>query len=139
MDDLGKSKAAVLADRCCLTAKEKFMDKSVFGNYDVIFCCVDNMMFRKDLYQYSWVNGAPFWIDGRCTSRQGAVFNSTMDKEQLKTYLNDSKESTGCLLDHEKEKNISHALPIIVSGMMLQVFLNWYRGMDKLPQHIFVI
>lgn len=101
-----------------------------FEKYDVIFSCVDSMEFRKSLYEYSWTadKGKLFWIDGRCTSRQAALFNSDLPKEALLPYIDDSKEEGGCLLAYEKEQNISHALPIIVAGMMVQTFLNKLRG-----------
>jgi len=101
-----------------------------FQKYDLLFCCVDSMPFRKSLYEYGWKEGKDklFWIDGRCTSRQGALFNSDMPKELLLPYIDASEEEGGCLLAYEKEANISHTLPTIVAGMMVQTFLNKLRG-----------
>ncbi len=138
--DLHTMKVESIANRYAITPHQRFMDKGDFANYDMIFCGVDTMTFRKALYEWSWENPAKaFWIDGRCTSRQGCVFNKTVPKEELKKMLSDSQESTGCLLKYEKENDISHALPIIVAGMMLQTFLNYLRGEKPLPAKIFMV
>jgi len=130
LDDVGKHKVKVLEEKFVVNGITKFMTEKDLKKYDVVFSCVDSMEFRKMLYNYGWKHGkdAPFWIDGRCTSRTGALFNSELPKNQLEPYIDDSKETGGCLLAWEKEENISHALPIIISGMMLQTFLNYLRG-----------
>lgn len=130
LDDLGKQKAQILSERYSelFTPVLEFMTPDQFKKYDVIFSCVDSMTFRKSLYEYSWEHpNKVFWIDGRCSSRMGAVFNSNVDKEMLQRYINDSKEREGCLLKFEKENNISHAMPIVISGLMVQTFLNYTR------------
>jgi molybdopterin/thiamine biosynthesis adenylyltransferase len=129
LDDIGKHKVDVLADKYVVNGVKNRMSEKDFKKYDLIFCCVDNMPFRKSLYEYGWkVQNKLFWIDGRCTSRQGAVFNSALPKEVLLGYISDSVEEGGCLLAYEKEQNISHTLPTIVAGMMVQNFLNKLRG-----------
>lgn len=132
--DLHTMKADSLANRFAVTPIKRFMTAEDFKNYDLIFSCVDSMSFRKSLYEWSWANpkGA-FWIDGRCESRQGAIFNKSIPRKNLEKMLSDSQDRTGCLLKYEKENNISHALPIIVAGMMMQAFLNYWRG-DPMPQ-----
>jgi len=131
-EDLGRDKAEVLCEKTLGVANPhiRFMDQDDFKEFDMIFCCVDNMAFRKALYEYSWTQKEkPLnWVDGRCTSRQGAVFNHTVDRAVLEKFINDNTERGGCLLEAEKAENVSHALPIIISGMMLQTFLNLYRG-----------
>lgn len=129
-DDIGKYKVDVLADKYVVNGVKSRMDVKDFKKYDVIFSCVDNMPFRKSLYEYGWTKGQNklFWIDGRCTSRQGAVFNSDIASDVLSQYISNSVEEGGCLLAFEKEQNISHTLPIIVAGMMVQNFLNKTRG-----------
>jgi molybdopterin/thiamine biosynthesis adenylyltransferase len=130
LDDIGKYKVEVLEDKYVVNGHKRRMTESDFKNYDLIFCCVDSMTFRKALYEYGWnkKDSGLFWIDGRCTSRQGCLFNSDIPKEQLLPYINDSKEEAGCLLAYEKTENISHTLPTIVAGMMVQTFLNKLRG-----------
>jgi len=139
MDDIGQKKVDILARNYAITPIARFMTEKDFKNYDVIFCGVDSMEFRVKLYKHGWENTDLFWIDGRCTSKQGAVFNSTVPKEELEKYLSANKDRTGCLLDYEKANNISHVLPTIVAGTMLQVFLNWYRGEKQLPSQLFLI
>jgi molybdopterin/thiamine biosynthesis adenylyltransferase len=129
LDDIGKHKVDVLADKYVVNGVKNRMAEKDFKKYDLVFCCVDNMPFRKSLYEYGWkAQSKLFWIDGRCTSRQGAVFNSALPKEVLLGYISDSVEEGGCLLAYEKEQNISHTLPTIVAGMMVQNFLNKLRG-----------
>lgn len=130
IDDIGKHKVEVMEDKYVVNGIKQRMTEDDFGKYDVIFSCVDSMTFRKSLYEYSWSkdDGKLFWIDGRCTSRQGALFNSDVPKQALLQYIDDSKEEGGCLLAYEKEQNISHTLPVIVAGMMVQTFLNKLRG-----------
>lgn len=138
--DLHTMKADSIANRFAITPQKRFMTVQDFPKYDLIFSCVDSMVFRKSLYEWSWANpkGA-FWIDGRCESRQGAIFNKSISRKTLEQMLNDSQERTGCLLKYEKENNISHTLPIIVAGMMMQTFLNFLRG-DPLPgEKLFLI
>jgi molybdopterin/thiamine biosynthesis adenylyltransferase len=140
IDDVGKHKVEVLEDKYVVNGMKRRMTVEDFENYDVIFSCVDSMEFRKKLYEYSWTKdkGKLFWIDGRCTSRQAALFNSDLPKETLLPYIDDSKEEGGCLLAYEKEQNISHAIPIIVAGMMVQTFLNKLRG-QATYKNIFMI
>ena len=130
LDDIGKHKVSVLENNYVVNGLKKRMTEDDFKKYDVIFSCVDSMPFRKALYEYGWAKGKDklFWIDGRCTSRQGALFNSDLPKEQLQPYVDSSQEEGGCLLAYEKEQNISHTLPTMVASMMVQTFLNKLRG-----------
>lgn len=138
--DLHVMKADSIADRFALTPQKRFMTVADFPKYDLIFSCVDSMVFRKSLYEWSWANPSKaFWIDGRCESRQGGLFNKNIPRSKLEQMLSDSQERTGCLLKYEKENDISHSLPIIVAGMMLQTFLNYLRD-DPLPaEKLFII
>lgn len=140
-NDLHKMKVNCMADRYVVNPIAKLMVKEDFPKYDVIFCGVDSMTFRKELYNWTWSTSKfnKFWIDGRCESRQGCVFNSTLPKSTLEKMLSDSQERTGCLRKFEKENKISHALPVIVAGMMLQTFLNYIRGEENLPEKIFMV
>jgi molybdopterin/thiamine biosynthesis adenylyltransferase len=130
LDDVGQHKVSVLEEKYVVNGIKKRMTVKDFKNYDMIFSCVDSMPFRKALYDYGWAAGKNklFWVDGRCTSRQGALFNSDLPKEQLQPYVDSSQEEGGCLLAYEKDQNISHTLPTIVAGMMVQSFLNKLRG-----------
>jgi molybdopterin/thiamine biosynthesis adenylyltransferase len=129
IDDVGRYKVNVLEEKYVVNGIKKRMTVADFKNYDVVFSCVDNMPFRKSLYKYGWDNpGKLFWVDGRCSSRQGALFNSDLPQSMLLPYLDDSQDEAGCLLSYEKEQNISHTLPLIVAGMMVQNFLNKMRG-----------
>ena len=139
-EDLHTMKVESIANRFLLTPHQRFMTVEDFPNYDLIFCGVDSMVFRKSLYEWSWDNpqGA-FWIDGRCESRQGCVFNKTNPRSTLERFLSDSQERTGCLLKYEKENNIAHTLPITVASMMVQVFLNYLRGVTPLEKIWFMV
>ena len=140
IDDIGRYKVEVLEDRYVVNGIKTRLEEKDFKNYDLIFSCVDSMTFRKALYEYGWTKGKDklFWIDGRCTSRQGALFNSDMSKEQLLPYIDESKEEGGCLLAYEKEQNISHTLPTIVAGMMAQAFLNKLRN-QRTSKMVFMV
>ena len=115
--DLHTMKADSIANRFAITPQKRFMTVQDFPKYDLIFSCVDSMVFRKSLYEWSWANpkGA-FWIDGRCESRQGAIFNKSISRKTLEQMLNDSQERTGCLLKYEKENNFCYSLPITRLG-----------------------
>ena len=130
IDDIGKHKVKVLEEKYIANGITKRMTEEDFDKYDVIFSCVDNMPFRKKLYEYGWSAGKDkiFWVDGRCTSRQGALLTSDMLRPSLEAVLDDSSQEGGCLLEYEKEQNISHTLPLIVAGMMVQAILNKIRG-----------
>lgn len=140
-NDVGNAKVGSLADRYLITPVQRFMTPADFPKYDLIFCGVDSMVFRKQLYEWSWANptSKTFWIDGRCTSRQGCVFNKSVERAKLEQMLSDSQERTGCLLQFEKTEHTAHALPIIVAGMMLQTFLNYLRGDKPLTEKIFMV
>jgi molybdopterin/thiamine biosynthesis adenylyltransferase len=140
IDDIGKHKVSVMEDKYVVNGIPRRMGEEDFINYDLIFCCVDNMPFRKSLYEYSWNQDKDklFWVDGRCTSRQGAVFTSDLPKETLVNYIDASKVEGGCLLAYEKEQNISHTLPVVVAGMMVQAFLNKLRD-QKTSKLIFMV
>lgn len=138
--DLHTMKVQSISDRFAITPVQRFMTPEDFDKYDLIFCGVDSMTFRKSLYEWSWANpDKAFWIDGRCESRTGAVFNKTNSREFLEKVLSDSQERNGCLLKFEKENNMSHVLPIIVAGTMLQIFLNYIRGVEGLHEKIFMV
>ena len=140
LDDIGKHKVSVMEDKYVVNGLKRRMTEKDFKNYDLIFSCVDSMTFRKSLYEYGWTKGGDklFWIDGRCTSRQGALFTSDMPKAALEPYINESQEEGGCLLAYEKEENISHTLPTVVAAMMVQAFLNKLRS-QKTSKMIFMV
>lgn len=139
--DIGNLKVNCISERYAITPIPRFMTVADFHKYDVILCGVDSMTFRKSLYEWSWANPTTktFWIDGRCTSRAGAVFNKTNARSELETFLSDSQERTGCLLAFEKEQNTAHALPIVVAAMMMQTFLNYLRGDKPLASKNFMV
>jgi molybdopterin/thiamine biosynthesis adenylyltransferase len=130
IDDVGKHKVKVLEDKYIVHGITRRMTVDDFSKYNVIFSCVDSMAFRKSLYEYGWSTSkdALFWVDGRCTSRQGALLTSDALKPALEPFINDSQEEGGCLLAYEKEQNISHTLPTVVAAMMVQAYLNKLRG-----------
>lgn len=141
IDDIGKYKVEVLEEKYVVNGIKKRMTEKEFKKYDLIFSCVDSMPFRKSLYEYGWSDenkNKLFWIDGRCTSRQGALFNSEIPKPVLQPYIDSSQEEGGCLLAYEKEQNISHTLPTIIAGMMVQTFLNKIRG-QKTSKMVFMV
>ena len=140
LDDIGKHKVSVMEDKYVVNGIKRRMTVEDFQNYDLVFSCVDNMPFRKTLYEYSWTPPGErlFWIDGRCTSRSAAMFNSDLSQDMLSSYINESQAEGGCLLAYEKEENISHTLPIIIAGMMVQTFLNKMRG-EKTSRMIFTV
>jgi molybdopterin/thiamine biosynthesis adenylyltransferase len=138
-DDIGKSKVKVLEEKYVVNGITRFMDEKDFKKYDVIFSCVDSMEFRRKLYGVPIKDKSKlFWIDGRCTSRQGAIFNSQLNPEDLQKYITNDDIRGGCLLNFEKENNISHTLPLIVAGMMVQAFLNFIRG-EKTDKKLFML
>jgi molybdopterin/thiamine biosynthesis adenylyltransferase len=138
LDDIGKPKVKVLEEKYVINGITSYMTEKQFKKYDVIFSCVDGMEFRKMLYEYGFSSKNLFWVDGRCTSRQGALFTSDLPEGELKKYISDATDRGGCLYEYEKEQNISHALPIVVAGMMLQAFLNWLRG-EKTDKKVFLV
>ena len=128
-DDLGKSKADVMAERYSYKAINRFMTADDFKKYDLVFSCVDSMRFRKELYEFYWENGKPkFWIDGRCSSIICASLNSTMPQEKLKSYITESDTRGSCLEEFEKQNNICHTTPLVAAALSVQAFLNIYRG-----------
>jgi hypothetical protein len=140
VDDVGKHKVKVLEEKYIANGLTRRMTEEDFDKYDVIFSCVDNMSFRKSLYEYGWTKGREklFWIDGRCTSRQGALLSSDILRSTLEPLVDSSAQEGSCLLAYEKEQNISHTLPLIVAGMMVQAFLNKMRGQTT-SKHIFMV
>jgi molybdopterin/thiamine biosynthesis adenylyltransferase len=140
LDDIGKHKVSVMEDKYVVNGIKRRMTSEDFKDYDLVFSCVDSMPFRKSLYEYGWTKDGEnlFWIDGRCTSRQGAVFNSEMLKPSLEPYIDSSEEEGGCLLAYEKDQNVSHTLPTIVAGIMVQTFLNKLRG-ERTSKLIFMV
>jgi hypothetical protein len=51
-----------------------------------------------------------------------------LPEDDLKKYITEDNTRGGCLYEYEKEANISHTLPTVVAGMMVQAFLNFLRG-----------
>lgn len=137
---LGENKAKIMVEKYQLTAAvQRFMTKDDFGNYDVIFSCVDTMSFRKDLYTYGFGKPELFWIDGRCSSRNIGCYTSTMPKDTLNKLITDSDVKRGCLLAIDKQNKMSHVTPLIVAGTMVQMFLNHIRGEDNVsPLNLYI-
>jgi len=129
-EDIGKYKVDVVAERCggLINTHKRFMTEKDFPNYDVVFSAVDSMTFRKSLYQYGFNHPEFFWIDGRCSSRQIALYHSKVPRKTLEASLSDSQERTGCLREVDKKSKTSHVTPQIIAGMMAQTFLNYIRG-----------
>lgn len=139
-EDLGRLKVDCIAERYAYQPMPRFMEASDFENYDLIFSCVDSMTFRKELYEWSFDNpDKAFWIDGRCTSKQGVVFNKLNNEKLLRSRLSDSKERTGCLLPEEKETKTAHTLPILVSTTMVQLFLNLLRRNGTMQEKVYML
>ena len=133
-DDVGKFKSKVFEERSAglITAHNRFMTKDDFKNYDVIFSCVDSSSFRRDLYNF-WLGDEDkgelkFWVDGRCNSRQIVHMNSDVSKDTLKRFISEEDVRASCLLQFEKDNNISHVTPSIIAGISVQCFMNWLRG-----------
>ncbi len=129
-EDVGKYKVDICAERCegLINPVKKFLTKKDLSGYDVVFSCVDSMTFRKDLYNYGWEHPELFWIDGRCSSRHIGLYHSKLSRKSIEGDLTDSTERAGCLLAVDKKNKTSHVTPQIIAGMMVQTFLNYYRG-----------
>jgi molybdopterin/thiamine biosynthesis adenylyltransferase len=127
-DDIGKFKANVVSEKCFVTPQIKFMTKEDFSKYNLIFSCVDSMSFRKQLYEYSWEHPELVWIDGRCNSRNIGIYNSKIPKSKLLSTITDDDKRGGCLREIDKQNKVSHATPLIVAGMMTQLFINHLRN-----------
>jgi len=126
-EDIGKQKAELCAERYGFNAVTRFMTKDDFANYDVVFCCVDGMAFRKMLYNYGWEHPELFWIDGRCSSRHIGLYHSRLSRRHIESDLSDSQTRTGCLLEVDKKNNVSHVTPKIIANIMVQTYLNYIR------------
>jgi molybdopterin/thiamine biosynthesis adenylyltransferase len=134
LDDLGKSKAKVFEERSLgvVNAVERFMTPSDFANYDVVLCCVDSTEFRRNLYNF-WLDekdkgDLKYWIDGRCSSRTVVLMHAEANPQTLRENIIDADIRTGCLLQYEKDNNISQATPRIIASIVIQTFMNWLRG-----------
>ena len=129
-EDIGKYKADIAAERCAglVNVNKRFMTKKDLPSYDVIFSAVDSMSFRSELYNFGFTHPELFWIDGRCSSRQIALYHSKLSQKSLEATLSDSKERTGCLREVDKKAKMSHVTPQIIAGIMAQTFLNYIRG-----------
>lgn len=139
-EDIGENKATLIASRYSLTPELRFMTVEDFKDFDVIFCCVDDIGFRKDLYEYGYKHPELYWIDGRCSSRNIGVFNSKVTKSKLDPMLvTTSTERRGCLNPADKAKKKSHITPVIVATIMIQIFLNHYRGEDATDSLLLLI
>ena len=131
VEDIGSYKAELVAGRYFMTPELRFMEEKDFPEFDVVFCCVDSILFRKALYEYSWKHQHIYWIDGRCSSRNIAVMNSRMPESKLKPMLvTTSTERKGCLLAVDKTNKTSHITPVVVASTMVQLFLNHIRNED---------
>lgn len=136
MGDIGKRKAEILADKYMLNPIYRFMGvdekgqviESDFDKYDLIFSCVDNMTFRRALYEYGWAHPNLAWIDGRCNSKSIAIYNHSIPQSKLSKTLTKDDAHGGCLRRIDKENEVSHATPLIVAGIMTQFFLDYLRG-----------
>lgn len=140
-DDLDKYKAQAISERFpgMFDPICRFMTKEDFTGYDIIMCCVDSMSFRRELYTYGWENPEDmFWIDGRCTSKSGALFTSAEVKAKLQAYIDESDVRGGCLLNFEKKNKVAHATPIIVANLIMQAFLDRTRS-TKTRSHSFML
>ena len=139
LKQLGKQKVTIMEEDYAINPIARFMTEKDFKKYDVILSCVDSMVFRKTLYNWSWEHPKKaFWIDGRVTSTSGVLLNSDIPRDVLERFIDESQERAGCLLAYEKEHDISHVMPQIIAGGMIQLFLNHLRG-RQITEEKFII
>lgn len=139
IDDLGKKKVNIMAEKYAINPVDRFIEEKDFKKFDVILSGPDGMEIRKKLYEYGDKHSELYWIDGRSSSNIGMVFNSKIPTAIRNSYLDDSVDRGSCLLDYEKEQNISHTLPIIVAAAMTQVFLQAIRGNFITKEKVFTL
>ena len=140
-EDIGKFKVDIVSEKSLGFIKpvNRFMTPKDFKNYDIIFCCVDQMLFRKNLYEYGFEHPELTWFDGRCSSRQIGLYHSKIDRKALEKAINDSEKRTGCLLEYDKKNKTSHVTPQIIAGMLVQTFLNYIRNDIQLDPIVIMI
>lgn len=133
MTDLLDNKAEVLANRYFMHAiPKKITDSKILDKYDCIVSAVDNSIFRRTLFDYSFTTKGQFkyWIDLRSEGRTVAIFTKAkQSKEILNATLPAQDVDNGsCQLSFELDKGIIQRGNKIVAAIGEQTILNWYRG-----------
>lgn len=145
VDDLYENKAMALdirfdADpRWFFGHEEKVLDSKVFEGYNLIVSAVDNLKFRKLLYEEC--PDKTFWIDLRSEGRTIAAFSkhqSNTKKVLSKLVEGDLEHEGSCQLQQDLDAGRVQLGNQVVASIGAQYILNWYRDTDIPAQFVHV-
>jgi len=120
---------------------KKITSEEDLKGYDCIVSAVDNVKFRKLLFEFVDKNPKIYWIDLRSEGRSVAAFTkskkNTLEK-MLETLPKDGDDSEGgsCQLKFELENNIIQQGNKIIAVIGSQMILNWLRKETNMPEFI---
>jgi molybdopterin/thiamine biosynthesis adenylyltransferase len=103
--------------------------------YDVVISCVDNVKFRRMMFQHQ--NKIPFWIDLRAEGRRAqcitkdAGFSTAQLLSLTKESEDESKNERGCALEGDLAAGRLQFGNRLAALMGAQALLNHYRGIRK--------
>jgi len=143
VDDLYENKATALDirydrdPRWFFSYGEKVVDTKIFDKYNLIVSAVDNLKFRKMLFQE---NNKKFdWIDLRSEGRIIAAITKHKENtdEKLMALVNGDLEAEGsCQLQADLDEGRVQLGNQIVADIGAQYILNWLRGIPLPPGFI---
>jgi len=115
---------------------EKITDPSTFEGYDLVVSAVDNLKFRKLMFE----NCKCFWIDLRSEGRSITVVTKhpANTPEQLnKLVEGDLEEEGSCQIQADLDADRVQLGNQIVATIGAQLIINWSRGIDLPPLFIY--
>jgi len=130
--DMGKSKVNAVADFCSkinssvkIIKNNKKFKNSEFIDTSVIFCCVDSIETRKQIFN-SVGKRCQLFIDGRMAAESGRIY-STFDDQSREKYL------TKIFPPEEAFRGSCTAKSTIynsnmMAGLMISQLTKWLRG-----------
>lgn len=112
----------------CISVTEELL--KTWNKKDVIISCVDNTIFRRELFTTCVQENAPHFIDLRCEGRFLCYFtkskSNTLDK-LLESISSDDRPAGSCQIPHRYANSIIDWGNKIIAEIGIQLLLNYIR------------
>ena len=117
--------------------EDKVVDASVFEGYNLVISAVDNLKFRKLMYEEC----PCFWIDLRSEGRTIMAISKHPQNtvETLQDLVKGDLEQSGsCQVQADLDAGRIQLGNQIIAGIGAQLILNWYRDVSISPKFIHI-
>lgn len=132
--DIADLKVSVMDERYRFIPHAELVTREhldLWNKNEIVISCVDNRMFRKDLFDICTEDGHPYFIDLRCEGRSICYFTKSKvnTKEKLMESLGseDTVSSGSCQVPYRLANSIIDFGNRIIAEIGLQLLVNHLR------------